>query len=138
MTLLTTTQQAVTYDPATHKLVPNELVSMFCNALDNLGDMPISEAWAADIADRGHKLMEENNYFRNAPAAPSGWMPIESMPNMKLVDIWVKSHDNENFGRRGTDVCTVDGKWHGLNAPKAKYGEYASHWCPTPKAPIKD
>ena len=63
MTLLTTT-----YDPATHKLVPNELVSMFCNALDNLGDMPISEAWAADIAARGHKLMEENNYFRPAHA----------------------------------------------------------------------
>lgn len=66
MTLLTTT-----YDPATHKLVPDELISMFCNALNNLGDMPISEEWAASFAERGNKILVENNYFRlPTPPAP--------------------------------------------------------------------
>lgn len=52
-------------NPEGMRLVSDELVSMFCTAIDNLADMPISNDWAADFAERGHKLLADNNYFRN-------------------------------------------------------------------------
>jgi len=64
------------------------------------------------------------------------WQPIETAPEHKCVDMWVKSHDNPNFGRRAVDVAKVDGKWYGCNLlPDSKYGEYASHWMPLPAGP---
>ena len=61
----------------------------------------------------------------------TGWQPIETAPEHKCVDMWVKSHDNPSFGRRAVDVAKVDGKWYGCNLlPDPKYGEYASHWMP--------
>jgi hypothetical protein len=58
--------------PAGWRLVPDdmqELGSLLCSVADNLGDMPISEGWAAKTAARAVALLERNDYFR-APAAP--------------------------------------------------------------------
>lgn len=50
-------------------LVPSRLVDLFCNALDNLGDLPISEEWAAKFCREGEALLEANDYFRAAARA---------------------------------------------------------------------
>ena len=63
------------------------------------------------------------------------WQPIETMPHKRCVDVWVKSYENESFGRRATDVCIVDGIWYGEKPPRGEFGEYASHWTPLPEAP---
>lgn len=46
-------------------LVPQKMVDMFCNAADNLGDMPISDKWAEDWSNNASNLLEEYDYFRN-------------------------------------------------------------------------
>ena len=65
----------------------------------------------------------------------SQWQPIETAPENKCVDMWIKSHDNPNFERRAVNVSKIDGKWYGRNLPIPKYGEYASHWIPFPAGP---
>lgn len=40
------------------------LIGMFCNAVDNLSDMPVSQEWAAGFAKEGMALLEANDYFR--------------------------------------------------------------------------
>lgn len=62
------------------------------------------------------------------------WQPISTIPERKLLDIWIKSKDSETYGRRLTNVVYVDGKFCG-SAPEEKYGEYASHWCLVPDPP---
>lgn len=48
----------------------DKLVTMFCSAVDNLADLPISDEWAAKWAKEGSELLEANDYFRqSAPAA---------------------------------------------------------------------
>jgi hypothetical protein len=49
--------------------VPERLVDMFCGAADNLGDMPISEAWAERWSNEASDLLEKHNYF-SEHAAP--------------------------------------------------------------------
>ena len=58
----------------------------------------------------------------------SGWQPIDTLPERMCVDLWIKSEDNETYGRRAPDGCVVDGIYHGNNPPDRTYGEYASHW----------
>ena len=62
------------------------------------------------------------------------WQPIETMPNDRAVDVWIKG-DNPDYGRRATNLCVVGGKWYGNGIPETKYGEYASHWMHMPASP---
>ena len=53
--------------------VPERLVDMFCGAADNLGDMPISEAWAERWSNEASDLLEKHNYFsKHAAPKPEG------------------------------------------------------------------
>jgi hypothetical protein len=54
----------------------DELVSHYCHLLDNIGDMPISESWAAENWSKGHALLEANKYFRDSISIASPTAPI--------------------------------------------------------------
>lgn len=43
-----------------------EIGTVLASVADNLGDMPISDEWAAKTAKRAWSLLERNNYFRAA------------------------------------------------------------------------
>jgi hypothetical protein len=68
-------------------------------------------------------------------AAQSVWLPIESAPQDKAVDLWCKSTSNPAYGRRVTSVCLVGDDWYGANLPNPSFGEYASHWMALPSPP---
>ena len=68
----------------------------------------------------------------------TAWQPIETMPEDKAVDVWVKSRDNPDYSRRACHVARIAGIWYGEDMPVARYGEYASHWMPLPAAPKKE
>lgn len=63
-------------------------------------------------------------------ARRSAWLPIESLPNGRMVDLWIKSRNNPDYGRRAVDVWLIHGRWFGDRPPEEEYGEYASHWMP--------
>jgi hypothetical protein len=42
------------------------MASHFCNAVDNLNDMPVSDQWAANWAQKGVEILEKNNYFKTS------------------------------------------------------------------------
>ena len=58
----------------------------------------------------------------------TNWQPIETLPEAVAVDLWIKSVNNPNYGRRAVDACRIDDKWFGKDFPNEEYGEYASHW----------
>jgi hypothetical protein len=47
----------------------DELVGLCCGAADNLGDMPISDAWAERWATKAAALLDKHSYFRAVIAA---------------------------------------------------------------------
>ena len=63
------------------------------------------------------------------------WRPIETMPEQLAVDVWIRSSNNENYGRRACHVCVVDGNWFGKDAPQFQFGEYPTHWMNIPCSP---
>ena len=65
------------------------------------------------------------------------WQPIETCPENQAIDIWVKSTENPDFGRRACDMHFDGLGFFGLNAPSKAWGEYASHWMPVTKPPEK-
>ena len=67
------------------------------------------------------------------------WQPFETVPEQQTIDIWIKSYNNANYGRRATNVTYVASanKWYGCNLPQEQFGEYVSHWMPIPSAPIE-
>ena len=88
MTLLTTTQQAVTYDSKTHKLVPivptEEMIQAACLSQQN-GDTyydTYAEWWdshSSGISERirCYLVNEYKSFITAAPSAPSGWISAE-------------------------------------------------------------
>jgi len=50
------------------RLIPERdaIGELLCSVADNLGDMPISEAWAAAVSKRASDLLIRNDYFRAA------------------------------------------------------------------------
>ena len=44
----------------------DEIASLLSSVADNLGDMPVSDEWAAKTAQRAIALLERNDYFRVA------------------------------------------------------------------------
>jgi hypothetical protein len=56
-----------------------ELGSLLCSVADNLGDMPVSEAWAEKTSKRAFALLGANDYFR-LPAAPQAPQPEPTIP----------------------------------------------------------
>jgi hypothetical protein len=50
------------------RLIPERdaIGELLCNVADNLGDLPISEAWADAVSKRASKLLMRNDYFRSA------------------------------------------------------------------------
>jgi hypothetical protein len=64
------------------------------------------------------------------------WSPIETISkDWQCVDIWIKSTRNPEYGVRMTDVCFHNGVISGHKGPNTSYGEYASHFMPTPLPP---
>jgi hypothetical protein len=49
-----------------------ELGSLLCSVADHLGDMPVSDEWAAKTARRAWVMLEANDYFRASPAGSTG------------------------------------------------------------------
>jgi len=76
----------------------------------------------------------DKNRIRELEAMTT-WQPIETMPEDKAVDVWVKSRDNQDYSRRACHVAIIAGIWYGEDMPVARYGEYASHWMPLPPPP---
>ena len=128
MTILTTTQQAVTYDPATHKLVPLKPTEKMVNA--TFAGLVEGQSMQYQMANRAEMNRRLTLAIAAAPAAPSGWMPIESAPKDRKILVCQ--------GRNGI-ICTA---W-GID----KYGNWktgasamdviveVTHWMPIPAPP---
>lgn len=50
--------------PYESTVVPDALIKLFCNMIDNLSDMPISNEWAYRVSKAGSELLDDQNYFR--------------------------------------------------------------------------
>lgn len=80
------------------RLVPEEMVSMFIRATDELGDMPIQESWASQWAKRAGEIITDNNYFR-APAMDSVRLEHRPRPvcrmltESELQEVWSSTYD---------------------------------------------
>lgn len=50
------------------RLIPEReaIGELLCSVADNLGDMPISEAWADAVSKRASDILIRNDYFRDA------------------------------------------------------------------------
>lgn len=63
------------------------------------------------------------------------WQPIETIPDNMVVDLFIKSTLNPEYGRRATHIANVGGRYFGRGVPETEYGEYASHWMYIPEPP---
>jgi hypothetical protein len=85
-----------------------EFFSLFCNAVDNLSDMPISDAWANQWAGRAHDMLLKLDYLRNAalyavlpeaPKAPETDAARDVLAERRRqieVEGWTPEHDDEH------------------------------------------
>lgn len=56
------------------------------------------------------------------------WQPITTAPHDRLIDIWIKSTENPEFGRRAINVYFVNRVLIGNDLPNKNLGEYAAYW----------
>ena len=138
MNLITTT-----YDPATHKIVPIEPTEEQIRAacLRQCTDPEIStyEEWAEAhsnrVVDEIRKL-ETATYIemvKAAPAAPSGWQPIESAPDgVMLLFADMNAGEAKNWAHVGWRHSYLKSGF--VQSPDNK-NRTATHWMPLPTPP---
>ena len=64
------------------------------------------------------------------------WQPFETAPKNVHFDLWVKSKNNPDFGRRACNIIFADGALFGEKLPEPEYGEYPAYWMPVPDRPF--
>lgn len=67
------------------------------------------------------------------------WQLIDTIPEQQVVDVWVKSLDNPDFGVR---VCNVSKDirhsrgWTGIEYCYITDRVFPTHWMPIPQPPV--
>ena len=81
------------------------------------------------------KILQENIRLK-AALNNNGWVSVETLPETDaVVDVWIKSTESEEYGKRLTNVSFVNGEFK----PRLEMPiQYVSHYSPLPQPPTTD